>query len=194
MSEATKTRLDEKTIVNTKTIAKMFNMTDRNVRYLTEEGVIARVAHGRYDLIDTVNRYITFLKMSGEGMDEAALAESLDYEKWLHEKAKREKAEIELAHIKREMHKSDEVEKVLNHMVMAFRSKMLSLPSKAALLIASKDDPKVVEALLERDINEALSELAEYHPSMFFEVVEIDEVEETEEDYNGSESNNEPLQ
>lgn len=44
-------------------------------------------------------------------------------------------------------------------MVMSFRSKMLSLPSKVSLLLASKDDPKVIEALLERDISQALIEL-----------------------------------
>lgn len=144
VSETAKTKLDDKTVVNTKIISKMFNMTERNVRYLVDDGVIARVAHGRYDLIDTVSRYVTFLKMSYDGIDENKVMESLEYEKWLHEKAKREKAEIELAHIKREMHKADEVEKVLNHMVMSFRSKMLSLPSKVAMLLASKDILKLL--------------------------------------------------
>lgn len=175
MAEVAKTNLNDKTIVNTKVIAKMFSMTERNVRYLVEEGIIARVNHGRYDLIDTVSRYITFLKMSNSELDEGKVQESLEYEKWLHEKAKREKAEIELSHLKKGMHKADEVEKVLNHMLMAFRSKMLSLPSKAALFLASKDDPKEVEALLERDINEALSELADYEPSLFFEEEDIED-------------------
>lgn len=175
MAEVAKTNLNDKTIVNTKVIAKMFSMTERNVRYLVEEGIIARVNHGRYDLIDTVSRYITFLKMSNSDLDEGKVQESLEYEKWLHEKAKREKAEIELSHLKKEMHKADEVEKVLNHMLMAFRSKMLSLPSKAALFLASKDDPKEVEALMERDINEALSELADYEPSLFFEEEDIED-------------------
>lgn len=192
MSETAKTKLDERTIVNTKAIAKMFNMTERNVRYLVEEGIIARVAHGRYDLNDTVSRYVTFLKMSYDGIDENKVMESLEYERWLHEKAKREKAEIELAHIKREMHKADEVERVLNHMVMAFRSKMLSLPSKSALLLASKDDPKVIEALLERDINEALNELANYDPSMFFTEDVEEEVEIVGEE-DGQKTDNESI-
>lgn len=194
MSETARTKLDERTIVNTKAISKMFNMTERNVRYLVEEGIIARVAHGRYDLNDTVSRYVTFLKMSYDGIDENKVIESLEYEKWLHEKAKREKAELELAHIKKEMHKADEVEKIQNHMVMAFRSKMLSLPTKVAYQLASKDDPKEIEALLERDIHEALSELADYNPSQYFE--EDDDVEleiETEGDENGSETNNEHI-
>jgi len=192
VSGTAKTKLDEKTVVNTKTISKMFNMTERNVRYLVEDGVISRVTHGRYDLIDTVSRYITFLKMSFDGIDEDKVMESLEYEKWLHEKAKREKAEIELAHIKKEMHKADEVEKVQNHMVMAFRSKMLSLPSKVALQLANKDDPKLIEAILERDIHEALSELAEYNSLQYFfeDDVEVEMVG----DEDGSETNNEPIQ
>lgn len=193
MSSTGKTKLDERTIVNTKALAKMFNMTERNVRYLVEEGIIARVNHGRYDLIDTVSRYITFLKMSNDGLDESKVQESLEYEKWLHEKAKREKAEIELSHLKKEMHKADEVEKVLNHMLASFRSKMLALPSKAALLLASKDDPKEVEALLERDIYEALNELADYEPSLFFEEDDVEESLEVVGEDDGPETDTEPI-
>lgn len=193
MSSTGKTKLDERTIVNTKALAKMFNMTERNVRYLVEEGIIARVNHGRYDLIDTVSRYVTFLKMSNDGLDESKVQESLEYEKWLHEKAKREKAEIELSHIKKEMHKADEVEKVLNHMLASFRSKMLALPSKVALFLASKDDPKEIEALLERDIYEALSELADYEPSLFFEEDDIeDDLDMVGEEF-GPEADTEPI-
>lgn len=192
MSSTGKTKLDDRTIVNTKALAKMFNMTERNVRYLVEEGIIARVNHGRYDLIDTVSRYITFLKMSNDGLDESKVQESLEYEKWLHEKAKREKAEIELSHLKKEMHKADEVEKVLNHMLTSFRSKMLSLPSKTALLLASKDDPKEIEALLERDIYEALAELADYEPSLFFEEDDVEDLDMVGED-DGTETDVEPV-
>ncbi len=88
-------------VVNTAAIAKMFNLTERRVCQLVEEGVISRAGYGRFDLIDTVSKYVTFLKVSSEGIDENDVVESLDYEKWLHEKAKREKAEIELAHIKK---------------------------------------------------------------------------------------------
>lgn len=186
--ETVKTKVDERTIVNTKTLSKMFNMTERNVRNLVADDIIGRVGHGRYDLIDSVSRYITFLKMASDGVDGAAVEESLEYEKWLHEKAKREKAEIELAHIKKEMHKSDEVEKVLNHMVMAFRSKMLSLPSKVALQLTTMEDANQIESLLERDIHQALKELSEYDPSMFFAEEVEDEVEIVGED-DGTETN-----
>ena len=70
------------------------------------------------------------------------------------------------------MHRSEEVEKVLNPMVMTFRSKAFSLPTKVALMLTNREDPKHIEALLEQNIHEALQELASYDPSMFVEIVE----------------------
>ena len=48
-------------VVNTAAIAKMFNLTERRVRQLAEEGVKSRAGYGRFDLIDTVGKYVTFL-------------------------------------------------------------------------------------------------------------------------------------
>lgn len=187
--DTVKTKLDDRTIVNTKTLSKMFNMTERNVRNLVAENIIGRVGHGRYDLIDSVSRYITFIKMASDGLDATSVEESLDYEKWLHEKAKREKAEIELAHIKKEMHRSEEVEQVLNHMVMAFRSKILALPSKVALLLTTIDDAKQIEVILESEMHQALKELSEYNPSMFFDDDIIEEDIEIVGEIDGTETN-----
>lgn len=175
-----KSEMDDAVVVNTVIIAKMFNMTPRRVRQLVEEGVIDRIGHGRFNLIDTVSKYVTFLKLNTESLTEGDVTESLDYEKWLHEKAKREKAEIELAHIKKEMHSSGEVEEVMNNMVMNFRQRMLSIPSKCALQLMNRTDPKYIESILEQNVNEALKELSDYDPSMFIEdiedTVEIEEV------------------
>lgn len=164
-------------IVNTKALAKMFGVTERRVRQFVEEGVIDRVGHGRFNLMDTVNKYIVHLRLSNEGMDESDVEESLEYEKYLHEKAKREKAEIELAHIKGQMHAAAEVEKVMNNMLTSFRAKMLALPTKVAPSLIAQDDISQIESMIESQIHEALTELADYDPRLF-----VDEDEEEEED------------
>lgn len=172
-----KSKVDNSVIVNTEAIAKMFNMTSRRVRQLAEDGVIERAGHGRFNLIDTVSKYVNFLKLSNENLSEDDVSESLKYEQWLHEKAKREKAEINLSHIKKEMHSSSEVEWVMNNMVMNFRQRMLAIPSKCALMLQNIDDPKKIEYILEENINEALVELSEYDPSLFVEVDDDDVTE-----------------
>ncbi|MBG9479405.1 hypothetical protein [Lysinibacillus sphaericus] len=175
-----KTKVDETVIVNTEAIAKMFNVSSRRVRQFVEEGVIDRVGYGRFNLVDTVSKYITFLKLSADSMNQDDITESLDYEKWLHEKAKREKAEIELSHLKKEMHSSGEIEEVMNNMIMNFRQRILSIPTKCALQLINQDDPKYVESIIEASIHEALIELSNYDPSQF--VVSDDEVVEVGEE------------
>ncbi|MEG0451110.1 MAG: hypothetical protein RR595_14725 [Lysinibacillus sp.] len=177
-----KSKVDNAVVVNTEAIAKMFNMTSRRVRQLVEEGVIERVGHGRFNLVDTVSKYVNFIKLSADALSEDDITESHEYEKWLHEKAKREKAEIELGHIKNEMHSSGEVEEVLNNMVMNFRQRMLSIPSKCALMLLNRDDPRYIESILEENVNEALLELSDYDPALFIEIDNDDEVEVVSDD------------
>lgn len=166
-------------VVNTQAVAKMFGVTDRRVRQFVEEGIIERVGHGRFNVIDTVFKYVTHLRMSNDQLDESDVTESLEYEKYLHEKAKREKAEIELSHIKGQMHSASEVEKVMNNMLASFRAKMLALPTKVAPSLIARDDISQIEQLIEVQIHEALSELADYDPRLFAEAGE----EEDEDDY-----------
>jgi len=171
--------VDETVIVNTEAIAKMFSVSSRRVRQFVEEGVIDRVGYGRFNLVDTVSKYITFLKLSADSMNQDDITETLEYEKWLHEKAKREKAEIELSHLKKEMHSSGEIEEVMNNMIMNFRQRVLSIPTNCALQLINQDDPKYVESIIEASIHEALIELSNYDPSQFVvseeEVIEVGE-------------------
>lgn len=167
-------------VVNTMAIAKMFGVTDRRVRQFVEEGVIDRVGHGRFDVMDTVFKYVAHLRMSNDQLDESDITESLDYEKYLHEKAKREKAEIELAHIKGRMHSSTEVEKVMNNMLASFRSRVLAIPSKTAPSLIARDDISQIEQIVEVQIHEALSELANYDPKLFMDAGDEEEEDEQE--------------
>lgn len=176
----------ESIVVNTKTIAKIIGVTERRVRQLVEEGVIDRVGHGRFNLIETINKYIVFLKLDNEENDNENIQEKLDYEKYLHEKAKREKAEMELAHLKKQMHHASEVEKVMNQMLSDFRARLLGLPSKVAPSLVAREDINLIESLIQKEVYEALTELSEYDPSLFGDENEDeeddgDEVEESEE-------------
>lgn len=168
-------------VVNTTAIAKMFGVTDRRVRQFVEEGVIDRIGYGRFDVSDTVLKYVTYLRLSNDQLDKSDVTESLDYEKYLHEKAKREKAEIELAHIKGRMHSSPEVEKVMNNMLASFRARILAIPSKTAPSLIARDEISQIEQIIEVQVHEALSELAEYDPKMFMDARDEEEEEDEQE-------------
>lgn len=166
-------------VVNTKVMANIFGVTERRVRQMVEEEIIDRVGHGRYNLLDSVKKYIAFLRANNAAEEQTTkLKESLEYEKYLHERAKREMAELELARLKGQMHYSVEVEKVMNRMLADFRSKLLALPSKVAPMLIAREDISFIQDLLQKEIYEALQELSEYDPSMFGHAIQDDDEDE----------------
>ena len=59
-------------LVDSKTIAALFDMTPRRVQQLTKEGVIAAVKEGnanRYDLLPTIQKYIRYLTAKANGRE-----------------------------------------------------------------------------------------------------------------------------
>lgn len=156
-------------IVTTPVIASIFGLTDRRVRQLVEEGLIDRVKNGSYDLAQTVKRYIMFLRASSDGKELEKDSEAMYLiEKTKHEAAKREIAEIELAQIKGRMHDAVDIERVMTAMLMAFRAKMLSMPSKIAPILIAHNEIAVIQDIIQKEVHEALSELSEYDPLVFY--------------------------
>lgn len=87
-------------------------------------------------------------------------------EKALHEKAKRELAEIQLAQKRREMHDAADVEAVLTEILVNFRNQIRGIPSKMAPLLFRKSKPEI-EELLSMEVEGRLEEIRDYTPTMF---------------------------
>lgn len=92
---------------------------------------------------------------------------SLDKEKARLAKHQADRAELEVGRMRGELIPAELVEKVWSEMVMAFRAKMLNLPTKCASVVAGISETLDVEAELKRSIDEALTELAAYEPSQY---------------------------
>ena len=173
-----KSLIDDQTVVNTSIIADMFGVQDRRVRQMVEEEIISKVGHGRFNLKDTVKRYITYLKLQNEKNGEKEFEESFEHEKYLHEQSKRQRTEIEVAQLLNRVHDSADVERVMNHMLTAFRAKVLSVPSKLATQLTNKTSAEDIQEVLMKNMHEVLLELSEYDPSLF--ITEDDDEEEGE--------------
>lgn len=161
-------------VVTTSVISDIFNMSQRRVRQLVEEGIIDRVKNGSFELMPTVKKYILYLKASGDSKGGEI---DLIKEKAMHERAKREIAEMELAQMKGIMHNAADVEKVMNDMLAAFRAKLLGMPSKVAPLLIAQNEIAIIQDILQKEVYEALEELSNYDPQIFYseKYIELDE-------------------
>ena len=170
------------TVVSAKVLSKLFSLTERRIRDLAQEGILVReTTKGRYNLERSVQNYILHLK-TNKNIENMKTNKELDLEeeKAIHEKVKREKAEIELKIMKGEVHLSEDVESVLSTMLANFRSKVLAMPSKIAPTIVSQNDVKYIRDRIKVECIEVLEELKDYDPSVFYneKYVEDDEIEE----------------
>lgn len=177
-------------VVSPSVLAKAFGLTDRRIRMLAEEGVIKRVGHGRYNFVESVQNYIVYLRTNTE-LKESKTDLKVDYEHEhaLLEKAKREKAEIELKVMRGEVHLAEDVEQVMNDMLVNFRGKILSMPSKLSPMLVARDNVNNIKDIIEKNCFEVLDELKSYDTKAFYNDKYID-FEEIEEGEGGEEEEN----
>lgn len=168
-----KESVEEGYIVSSKEISRIFGVSDARIRQLTKEFAIVRVAHGKYDLGRSVRAYIAYLENKKEDVVDKAKEEAL----WT--KARKEKTELQVQVMKGELHRSADVERVMNEMLGNFRGKLLALPSKMAGRVAGKTDLTEIRDVLKSAVNEAMGELAEYNPVDFYTDDVVDDDEDT---------------
>ena len=144
---------------NTGELAKLLNITQRRVNQLAEEKIITRQPEGDFVLPEAIAEFYSFKFQSDEAIDFMA-------EKALHEKAKRELAELELQKRRNEVHDAADVELVMTDMLTNLRSQLLGLPAKMAVQLANRDKDYIDQTLTD-EIHSRLSELSDYSPEMF---------------------------
>lgn len=148
--------------VNQKELAATIGITPRRVRELKQEGFFETIPGSRkYDLAKCVQEYIEYKvkaeTRNGKSMDkEEAQAK--------HESIKMEISILKLRRLKRELHEARDVEFFLSNMLINFKNKLLSIPSKVSIQIVGEKDVNKIIAVLNKEVMEALEELSEYNP------------------------------
>lgn len=135
-------------------LAQVLKLGVRRVQVLAKEEILKREADGNFYLPDTVDAYYAFKYKSDE---------ELNYERehTLLEKAKREKAEIELEQLKGSLLVATEVERLQANMILTCKSRLLSIPTKCATKIIGQKDLSVITEIIKAEIYEVLNELKE---------------------------------
>lgn len=166
--------------VNSAALEKMIGVSDRRIRQLAEEGIVIRAAKGRYKLMDSVANYILTLKVQMEAgsMDRLDGEIDLEEERAIHERVKRHISELKLQIMKGEVHKSEDVERVMADMLASVRARLLSMPTKLAPVLAARSETDFMRSTILREVMEVLNELKDYNPKEFYS----DEYAASEED------------
>ncbi len=167
-------------------LSKIIGVSDRRIRQLADEGILTKVSSGRYNLQESLHSYILQLRVSNDAeKSQTDLEDKLDFsmEKAMHERVKRHITELKYALMKGQVHRSEDVEAVMTNMLINFKTKLISLPSKLTPLLVDRDNKKYILELLTNEMHEVLTELSDYNASDFYsdDYVDIDD-EDNEDD------------
>jgi len=151
-------------------LADMLGIKQTTVRHLASSGVMPRVRNGRYKMRDCVHNYVMQLRIQSKNPESSSTDEKPELRDMQakHEAVKLQMSEMQLKLMQGKLHRSEDVERVMTNMFASMRAKLLSLPSRVAPRVAETSDPTEVMAILQADIYDALRELAEYTPEMFY--------------------------
>jgi len=142
------------------TISRLLLLTERRVQQLVKEGVIPKTERNRYELAPAVQGYIRYLQERMAGNTSAPADFHLEKSRLV--KLQADKAQIELDHLNEILVKTEDVSKEWQSILVDMKSKMLSIPSKAAPLLSGQTEIHVIMDMLQSFVEEALLELSEY--------------------------------
>lgn len=156
-------------------LASCIGLTRPRIIQLANEGVFDRDKNSKYVVQDNIKRYIDHVKNGDKGTEtDEEFQANYWQEKALHEKAKRELTEMNLAKMQGKMHEAKDVELVMTEMLTNLRTQLLGLPSQLAPQLTGKTQEEIYTAM-NSAIEEKLIELKDYAPSLFeSEVIDDD--------------------
>lgn len=145
-------------------IAEILGLSKRRIGQLAEENALVKIARGTYDLPKSIQMYVEYQvsKAKGDGELDKYQEEAL----WT--KVRRQKSEVELKIMTGHLHRAKDVEHVMNHMLAAFRSQLLTFPTKVAPAVTGKREVMVVKEILKNEIYDLMTELSNYDPDVFY--------------------------
>lgn len=155
-------------------LANCLGITPRRVQLLAKQGAVVKLRRGVYDLEKSVQSYITY-KL--ESLEESQEQKSLDEIRADHERWKMRKTQLAVQLLEGKLHRAEDVERVWSQSAATVRSRLLGIPVKAAPQVAGMEDTGEIQQVLQREVAEALNEIAGYDPADFADPLPLEEDE-----------------
>jgi phage terminase Nu1 subunit (DNA packaging protein) len=132
--------------------------------------------NGKYDLAAFVQRWVDYNVSSERGTNQ-----SLEEVKAVHELVKTRKTELEVARMEGRLVDVQDVRRLWADIANAVMQNMIRLPSKLAPVLTMMESVPAISAILDREIREALIQIAET-PLPEYAMTETEEPENEDEE------------
>ncbi len=148
-------------------VAALFGVTERTVQQLAKNEIITAKKKRPYefDLYDVAQEYIRYLSEKVQGREKKASG-TVESEKLRAEvdlkRSKADMAALQLKELEGKMHRSEDVEAMVNDLVYTIRSMILALPGRLAMDIVEVSNANEASVMIRKECHAILNELAGY--------------------------------
>lgn len=148
--------------VNTTDLAQVLGVTARRVQHMTQDGTIATVKRGKFNLCDAVQKYIKFLSKEAVNPEDVKLERTRRAAETTLKASKAQIAKMEADELKGTMHRSEDVAAMTEDLIYAIRAALVSLPGRLAMDVAAVDTPAEASEIIRKEVHKTMRELSRY--------------------------------
>jgi phage terminase Nu1 subunit (DNA packaging protein) len=151
-------------LVSTEELAQFVGVDPRRIQQLTKEGVIKKEPGdkktAKYDFVRNVHSLLQYYRQKSDSR-RSGDSDEMANEKLKQISVKRKLEELKLAQLEGDLHKAEDIERVIGAVLTRLRINLLAIPMGLAPILRDMDDTREIAEKLDERIRRAMNEVAD---------------------------------
>jgi phage terminase Nu1 subunit (DNA packaging protein) len=168
-------------LVSTEELAQFVGVDPRRIQQLSQEGVIKKEPGNKktakYDFVRSVHSLLQYYRQKSDSR-RSSDSDEMANEKLKQISAKRKLEELKLAQLEGDLHKAEDIERIIGAVLTRLRINLLTIPMGLAPILRNMDDTRDIAEKLDERIRRAMNEIADMDLKKLVEAENLS-VEET---------------
>jgi phage terminase Nu1 subunit (DNA packaging protein) len=151
-------------LVSTEELAQFVGVDPRRIQQLTKEGVIKKEPGdkktAKYDFVRNVHKLLQYYRQKSDSR-RSGDSDEMANEKLKQISTKRKLEELKLAQLEGDLHKAEDIERIIGAVLTRLRINLLAIPMGLAPILRDMDDTREIAEKLDERIRRAMNEVAD---------------------------------
>jgi phage terminase Nu1 subunit (DNA packaging protein) len=151
-------------LVSTEELSQFVGVDPRRIRQLTQEGVIKKEPGdknaAKYDFVRNIHSLLQYYRQKSDSRGSRD-SEGMKSAKERHAVAKAQLEELKLAQLEGDLHKAEDIERIIGAVLTRLRINLLAIPMGLAPVLRDMDDTRDIAEKLDERIRRSMNEVAD---------------------------------
>jgi phage terminase Nu1 subunit (DNA packaging protein) len=151
-------------LVGAEELAQFVGVDPRRIQQLTQEGVIKKEPGdkktAKYDFVRSAHSLLQYYRQKSDSR-RSGDSEEMSSEKLKQISAKRKLEELKLAQLEGDLHKAEDIERIMGAALTRLRINLLAMPMGLAPILRGMDDVREIAEKLDERMRRAMNEVAD---------------------------------